>query len=358
MKLISLIGSRLLHYYRSNKLIFCIFFLSSVICGIGFLYLYGNYTMAMRNRNDQYKTYRTYSMTFSNNPITIKDISASLKKMKMSMEYSIIGAAISDNIEVCASVYGTPEITAITGESAFTEEENKNGSNVIIMPSWEPFNKPTGLNKENSTLLLNGTVFKIVGTHIDLEYYIPLKAYEHLGLPINRVKIIIVKKPTAASDTENMNELTALFPNAQITSPIHYNQDKDFPMELFMICIVYGISMLSFMFLMKYMMDMNSRENVIYSIVGASKGTVIQLLLLDNVCLSVAASLISIGIHILFKESLFDKFSVSSNLIYKPSDYILSFFLIILVSSLTVIPFIASYSRKSLISAKNAYSFK
>ena len=135
--------------------------------------------------------------------------------------------------------------------------------------------------------------------------------------------------------------------------------DATFPTELAMICLVYALSLFSFMFLMKYMMETSIKENVIYGILGASKNRITGLLLLDNVCFSAFTAAAGILLHIGLKDVFFDKVSVKSEipLTYLWSDYLLLFLLSVVIAQLTLLPFLAGFRRRSLLSAKGRYSY-
>ena len=151
----------------------------------------------------------------------------------------------------------------------------------------------------------------------------------------------------------------ALFPRQEVASSFVNVEmwQQYFPIELAMICLVYGLSMFSYMFLMKYMMETSIRENVIYGFVGASKNKMTALLLIDNICFSVVTVSAGLLLHLGLKEAFFDKVSVSENIYYTAADYGLLFVLGVGISLLTLLPFLLGFRRHSLLAMKGYYSY-
>lgn len=362
MKWLSLIKSRLTQYFVYNKLVFVIFILGSVVCGTGFLHLYGNFTSAFILQRNMSVSGRTFTVGFSQTDSPSRgDIGQILRRDGLSLETCVVKAREEETGgNLLAVAAGKQSFTSIDGQKTFTDEEMETGSPVVIIPAVF-VHKPAGLNKSANTLTIENTTLEIVGrNNSDFDYYVPAKTFDDLNLPVESMMLVTPRFLNEKEDDALLNRLAALFPGAEyIDSPgaiAERVQRQQLGAQLVMLCAVYGLSVLSFLFLMKYMIDRSRMENVIYCIVGCSKDVMMQLTLLENVCLSGITALLSIGIHIALKKPVFDKISLQA-FTYAPRDYILCFIMMVLVSLVASIPFIVKVRKHSLIMVKNSYAY-
>ena len=117
--------------------------------------------------------------------------------------------------------------------------------------------------------------------------------------------------------------------------------------------ILYALSICSFLFLVKYMLNRNKYEIAIYSLTGATKKRVLSLLMTEIVVISSSVNLIAIVMHIVFSKSLFAKINMYKSISYSFSDYALIFCLEILAIALVALPFIYSFYKREIIETKN-----
>ena len=117
----------------------------------------------------------------------------------------------------------------------------------------------------------------------------------------------------------------------------------------------FAASLILFLFLMKYILDSSSYEYIVYSICGASRGTVINLMYIEVFCSSAVASLAAVVVHRLFYNVFFDKINMLQGLRYRFIDYLLIMLFICIAILICSIPFIVSYYKKGLIASKNQY---
>ena len=362
MKWLSLIKSRLAQYFVSNKLIFIIFILGSVVCGTGFLHLYGNFTSAFILQRDMSMSGRTFTVGFSDTKAPSREaIAQIIQREKISLETCLVKAREEETGgRLLAVAAGKQSFISIDGQKKFTDEEMETGSPVVIIPAVF-VHQPDGLEKEAGTLTIGGTTLEIVGrNNSDFDYYVPAKTFDNLGLPVESLLLVTPNFLNEKEDAALVNRLAALFPGVEyIDSPgavAQRAQRQQLGAQLVMLCAVYALSIFSFLFLMKYMIDRSRMENVVYGIVGCSRDEMMQLTLLENVCLSGISALLSIGIHIALKKPVFDKISLQA-FTYAPRDYLLCFIMMVLVSLVVSIPFIIKVRKHSLIMVKNSYAY-
>lgn len=369
-KFFSLEWSRISQYYKNNRFIFILFLVSSIICTTSFAYLYGNYISSIRLRNDESRMYRRYSVYFDNvsgegnaaeAEFSYDDIVSRLSGLDFPLEDGLVICTVTDNFvyDLAACFTGQPALLPVSGRCKFTEEELEKGEKVIIIPHVFA-RQPDGLDKENDTWTLGGETFRIIGRHAGEEIYIPPETFKKLNHAIYCIDLYAKQKAqNTAEDAGRQQNLQALFPRQEVASSFVNVEmwQQYFPIELAMICLVYGLSMFSYMFLMKYMMETSIRENVIYGFVGASKNKMTALLLIDNICFSVVTVSAGLLLHLGLKEAFFDKVSVSENIYYTAADYGLLFVLGVGISLLTLLPFLLGFRRHSLLAMKGYYSY-
>lgn len=362
-KSVSLQWSRISQYYKNNPFIFVLFLFSSIVCTTGFIYLYGNYTTSMLIRNDESQTWRQYTINFNQPLYTYEQALGKISDIPFSSENStVFSYQIGDDgttMDIATALTGTPSIIRVSGRTEFTNEEMSSGEKVMILPHFFP-KRPEGLSEDGKTFRFGAETFQIIGRHVDQECYIPPQTFVNLQYDITSIKVTAQKRPdNIEEDLSNQQVLQSIFPEADIRSTYKYYEamEQSFPIELTMICLVYGLSMFSFMFLMKYMMETSIRENIIYGFVGASKNKITALLLTDNICFSVFTGAVGILLHVLLKEPLFDRVSVTENITYTAGDYLLIFVLSVVIAQLTLLPFLIGFRRHSLQSVKSRYSY-
>lgn len=353
MKFIHLIGSRLFQYWRSNKLLFFVYIVCSILCGTGMLYLYGNFTITMQQRGEQITEMKQFRLHFAEDiKPTLTEIQTIAEKLEVpihSCHIQAVDQTINQMVETV--IVGQIPALRVSGEFDLGGRDNEN---IVIIPNVIP-GQHNELDLEKGLLTLKGQELQVVGKFSGMEYLIPLGTYQRLGYPIESAIFTLREKPDDKMEQTILTRLQEQFPTAEIYYPKLYDDfaGRQLPMELFMICLVYGISLFSFLYLMKYMMDQHIAENVVYSLVGAPKKTVIRLVALENLILSTLTSLLSVGLHLLLKESVLDKVSVSANITYRFTDYLLIFILMVVVSQLVSLPFILRYRKQTVAAIKS-----
>ncbi|MCI8553805.1 MAG: hypothetical protein HFJ80_02525, partial [Clostridiales bacterium] len=334
MKTVSLIGSCLCQNLRSAKMLFFLYLFSSVICGTGMLYLYGNFTWMMRIRNDQTTSAKSFSVYFPQEEIPLyADVEESIQELLDEMKVPLSSCYVRtlEDGGIDASLYKNVPVSHISGARDF---EGREDEAVAIIPHFFPL-APDELNLEENTLVIRNVSLKIVGKHSGSSYIIPIKLFRKLNYSVAGFVFVLTEKPNSQMVQEISFHLQEKFPAAEVGSALQKAESaayRELPTELFLICLAYGVSSLSFAYLLKYLMDQHLSENIVYSLVGASKKAVIRLIVLENLLLSSLSAVLSIGLHLLLKESVLDKFSKSVALTYRFSDYVLLFLLMVVVS--------------------------
>lgn len=145
------------------------------------------------------------------------------------------------------------------------------------------------------------------------KYYIPADAYFKTGIKTWTVDIVIKERFSQNMMYRYVNYLRDVFnikfdPAVDnegsydyVRGPIiYYIEDANqVSSQFYSIVYIFMLSLISFMFLLKYLMDSSRRENSILMMVGAKKRVVMLVNFIENVALTVISTVIAIAIHIL-----------------------------------------------------------
>ncbi|WP_255882307.1 MULTISPECIES: FtsX-like permease family protein [unclassified Ruminococcus] len=262
----------------------------------------------------------------------------------------------SSYFKLSAGLISEDHIFQEKGRIEFTEEENQNGENVVILP--QDYNMMAIQLGDEITLC--GCKFEVIGFHAGWDQLIiPQKTMQNLNIGIDSFALYMKNGVSREESEKFISEVNSCVSVAQvISSPLEmYNaaQRQDSGIMV-LLSVVYIISITSFMFLMKFMVDKSRRENIIYSIVGATKKKVVSILLAESVTITAIISFLAVFVHILFYESFFSQINTEQGIIYNANDYFLITAFMIMLSLLTSIPFVFSYMKCSIVENKNKYN--
>ena len=371
MKFCKLILHRIGQYYKTNKLVFLLFLLGGITCAITFIFFYSNILAPVKAEGRENAIYRTYVITFesSKTPAEILDERLNAMHLHDILFLHIIEEENLDQVisvdkaplqfepgpgsgsrpdRIVSSFHDYAEMSPVMGRNQFTQEERQ-GKPAIVLPAHSHW--PKGAK----TISLYGKTFEIVGSEYSINMRIPFSSYQAMHLPTERVYITMDQNPTAAENRKIVASLKKLFPESDIADPSGTVRDEymQIAMATALISAVYLLALISFLFLMKYMIDQNRHENIVYSIVGASRRNVIAILFVDIFVLTSLTILGGILFYLLFQTVLFDRINLASGIRLSGIDFLVIYLLMIGLSCLASIPFLWKYRKDSLITSKN-----
>ncbi len=179
---------------------------------------------------------------------------------------------------------------------------------------------------------------------------------EHEFSP-DSVELILDTIPTRKENNRILEQLSILFPETSIADPyqsIRNDQSRN-PGGVAMISGIYLISILSFLFLFQYLIQENSYENVVYSLVGARKSSVVGIACMELTLLSGGSALLAGLLHAALYKPLFVHINIYGEVPYTLGDYLLCFFLTVALSLAALTPFLATYTHRSLAEMKRQF---
>ena len=106
--------------------------------------------------------------------------------------------------------------------------------------------------------------------------------------------------------------------------------------------------LLSFLFLFQYLIQENSYENVVYTLAGAKKSSVVCIACMELTLLSGGSALLAGLLHAALYRPL-------GEVPYTLGDYLLCFLLTVLLSLAALAPFLTAYMRRSAAEMKRQF---
>lgn len=343
---------RIQTYARKNTLIFCLFLLGTVLSSLSFLFFYGNSMADKRNVARNSLSYRTFTL-YGDRNWTMKDLqslwdsaSGSLD-VRVSHTVELPAASEYPEFSVQAFLNNNAGVYSYQGQTSFTPEQLE--QDCAIAPS-----------NAGDFLNLEGTKFPVVGRthHFSNDVvFIPIHSFlEHEFSP-DSVELILDTIPTRKENNRILEQLSILFPETSIADPyqsIRTDQSRN-PGGVAMISGIYLISILSFLFLFQYLIQENSYENVVYSLVGARKSSVVCIACMELTLLSGGSALLAGLLHAALYNPFFVHINIYGQVPYTLWDYLLCFFLTVALSLAALTPFLATYTRRSLAEMKRQF---
>ena len=372
MKVLQLVFFRIIQYFKSNKLIFVLFVIGGILCSLTFIYFYGNIITIRNISGSNEELLRNYEIYLNepaeelnqNQKAILNKYPAEKLTVQSQIELSMLESndmgnsyknyiARTDSVFVETSLLKTNLISKEAGRVQFTDEELQQNSHVVILPP--DFLKSPDIPK---SIKIMGKPYEIIGiSGSSNNLYIPYTVFEDENLNINHISLMLKNELSDQENIEFESELQTEFPNARIagSSMLKDNIKKQAPNQLFFVCTIYLLAIFSFMFLIKYMIDKNNGGDIICILVGATRKTIIKIIVLQNIILTFIVGIVGIVLHCALRNNLFELINTQPNIQYYFTDYLLILGMMVVISTIAIIPFLWSTFRHSLLDLKNKY---
>ena len=343
---------RIQTYARKNTLIFCLFLLGTVLSSLSLLFFYGNSMADKRNMAQNSLSYRTFTLYGDRNWTmedlqSLRDAASGSLDVRVSHTVELPAASEYPELSVQAFLNNNAGVYSYQGQTSFTPEQLE--QDCAIAPS-----------SVGDSLNLEGTEFPVVGhtRHFDNNVvFIPIRSFLEHEFSLDSVELILDTIPTRKENNRILERLAVLFPETSIADPyqsIRADQSRN-PGGMAMTSGIYLISILSFLFLFQYLIQENSYENVVYSLVGARKSSVVGIACMELTLLSGGSALLAGLLHAALYKPLFVHINIYGQVPYTLWDYLLCFFLTVALSLAALTPFLATYTRRSLAEMKRQF---
>lgn len=353
MKSLYLVLSRIHSDFLKNKLMMTLYVIGSILCVLVFIYFYSNIQILFQEYNDfiQSCDNRSYMVSLSSSCTLTSDDLSFLDGIDGIENIKLMGMYKQGSNVYTLNTYSSVEYIK-------RELLNENEVSGLLQLAEDSLNDNvifTG-SKEN-TLTVDGIIFKNIYTDTALCNYMPLNTFIRNGFSANSIAIVFSQYPSVSESSVFKNllrESLNKYPIDFIKTPYDNNASylyNELLYEILRLCLIYIISFIGCAFLFKYTFDLNRNENIVYSIVGASKFKVTKTIFLEAVVMSIGSIIAAIILH----TSLYDSFFAYINcqeIIYTFSDYCIIGLFSLILSLLTLIPFFIPYIKNPIMESK------
>ena len=359
MKLLQLISSCVRQYWVNHRLIFLLFLIGGILSSVMFCYFYGNMLAYIGDRTSEEQGFRNYGISGAVSDLpTEEELDSVMDRLKILRQDPMIEAIrlefwfkqyptfedsiedahnmfVSDIMAEVGDVYQYPHIMVL-GDTDF--EACPNG---VILPEGSS-------STVGDTIVIAGTELVAIGKDRSDAYTVSFETFREWKIPVTSITVISAERHGPENDPVQ-KLLEELFPECGISVPeqISYAATQEFVPILTVICMVYGASMLAYMFLLRYLMDANLNTTVISRIVGAKKWQILGLCFGEAVALCAFVNGAGIGLHALLYDNLFSKLNKQADMVYLPEDYLYIFLAMMVVGTVVALGFVAKYASLS-----------
>lgn len=367
MKLLQLISSRIRQYWIHNRLILILFLIGGILSSIAFTFFYGNMVRYLDYRTSTDTTYRTYSVSLTDHWGTsvpkpepaifidqVEALYANELVKSVSVEYFF---AFDDSVEydiprgnfgmdafhrIKAKVGDQWELIGLTGSADF--EKHPDGA---VVPE-------ESVAQIGDTFTIGGKTLTIIGKSFYSECFVSYQTFLELGKSIDIMTLITKERQDIRNDPMK-NLLNEMYPDIRVEDPSYWAESYEkraVETLVFGIGPAYAVSITSFLFLLRYLMDAMLNTTIVSRMVGATKGKIFALCLGEAAVLCAVTDAMGIWIHWALYDEVFKNLNSVEDLVYFPEDY-LCIFLIMLGLGMTVAAlFVRKYAKLSPVASR------
>ncbi len=360
MKTLSLVISRILNDFSKSKGMMTIYAIGSVLCVLVFIYFYSNIQILYQEYEDFMQSLfnRSYSV-FMLEPSKIQSHDLEFLYDDDKVEnINLTGNYEDSGVNANLNTYSSIEYIQ---KELLHDVKSKENDQLLKLAKENMNNNVIFTNSKEETVMVNGVPFKNIYTDTELCNYIPLNAFLNNNFPADKISIIFFRHPNPVQNSDFVDLLHEHFDKYQIDNEISdanggdmnyfYNQ---IIFEILRLCLIYIIGFIGCAFLFKYMFDLNRYENIVYSIVGASKLKVTKIMLLEATIMSIISIIIAIVLHITLYNCFFTYIN-RQEIVYTSWDYLIIGIFSFVLSLLTLIPFFIPYMKNPIMKSKTRY---
>ncbi|MBQ5562922.1 MAG: hypothetical protein IIT39_06015 [Clostridia bacterium] len=354
MKLILLTASRIKNDFTNHLLTVLLYLAGSTVCIFVFIIFFKNIT-GLSSMLSQYDIQNRQFQIFMSSPITLKkesfdfldkydieNISCNIYIFEDNNKYEIKTYSDENYIySLCSSEKEREQVGNFFG---------KHKSNQILTPLSYP-----------SKITVKNIEFESYPAELDTAY-IDFSEFCRYEMETSDITLTL-KRSMSASENEQLKKLLVTefshMGSVNIYAPNENTQNmlelSELIFDMTSLILIFLISFVACAMLFRYVFSLNSYENVMYCIVGASKISVVFIALSEALLFVLTSNMLAITAHLLLHEQI----TLNTGLMdtsYSAGDYLTVVLVTTVLSMITIIPFFISYIRKPIISNKNKYS--
>ena len=346
MKFIYLITHRIAHYYKKNKCIFVLFVAGAIINAVMVCYLYGNLLPTIYNRHStDARMYRTYQFSLSDEAAYRNETELLDSLIDTGLFEAVITRTWTQTSDESFNsvYYGSISLIILTGENRLPV-----GNEIIVPKLYSPYS--TG-----DTIRINDEEYRVISEHGSNSYYVSYESF--IKFRNNSVNTQFVDMVSFERYIENddpvIKAFESIIPDAHFERPHGDFYDRiNAAQGIIQILMSFLISMISFMFLFRFLLDSGIKENAVSRISGATKTKISIQVFFEGVLLTSVATIIGMLLHWILSPSVFNKLNIVDGIEYLLVDYFSILLFILTLTAFVDFVFTRKYSNISPNEAK------
>lgn len=356
MKTLSLVISRIRNDFSKSKAMMIMYAIGSVLCVLAFIYFYSNIQILYKEYDDfmqslvnrRYMVFMLAPSEIDNSDLEFLYDYDDLENISFGTEYELDGRYY---------VLNTYSSTEYIQRELLHGEEN---DELLKLAEENMNNNVIFTNSKEETIMVNGVPFKNIYTDTELCGHIPFNAFLNNNFSTDRIIIVFSQHPNIWQNSDFVDLLHEHFDKYSVDRIFDANGGdmnylyNEVLFEILRLCLVYIIGFAGCACLFKYMFDLNRYENIVYSIVGASKLKVTKIMFLEAAVMSISSIIIAIILHISLYDCFFS-FINRQEIVYSFGDYCIIALFSLILSLLTLIPFFIPYMKNPIMKSKTRY---
>jgi len=351
VKQLILVWSRVRQYAQTNPLAFVFYILSSIMCSLILIYVYGNTVPAFKviTGNDElYRSYRIEQFENESFDITVLESMAEnwpftgvWQKPSILLQKKLAKDDFPD-VDFNGYQFVTPmieaeynnqiDLYAIQGRVRFDESDLTAVNPPIILPS-----ELTLKDFSSEIFHIGDRPFTVIGRYSGIfSVVIPVQVFLKM---IEQPDFIVVRFAKADNDLQMQDKISAYlqqyFPGTFIHPPFYMGLN---PTEIniisVLLAILYALALASITFISKYLFEQNRSANMIYRLAGCSGRQLAHITLLESAFLAIVTLAGAFGFHQLLYTSIFVHLNLGPEIVYTTADYMRLASIIVVVTIL------------------------
>lgn len=357
MKALFLMFSRIKQYFLKNKLIFVLFILGGMLNTVMLIYCYGNLLSVVLDRNSQKEAYITYYYFYDDGKVTEDSLREFMKTDLLREVYvrrKIPSGIVPGSTPSIIIPYHPDNVfTLYDGTMEFT------APNQVLAPKGSEY-------QVGDRIFLFNTGLEVIGIvdspNINYNYVVPLDTFLDMGLH-NSIESIFAYSKERQDFLTGRDAVEDLFNRIlpDYKSTVHPSMFisailRETVVALPGILITYIIAVLSYIFLLRYLVDATIDESIISMIVGAQKSTMVVSIFWETTILTLGAGVLGVLVHVLLYQPFFAHINIHEYVTYRATDYWYILLVVFIVGLLVVFPVVMKYIKLSPIAARRAKS--
>lgn len=323
MKVLYMLCQRMQQYYVRNKGIFLLFLIGGIFNSIMVAYCYGNLVPSVSNRNVEGPDYMEYMVNFSNE-------SPSLGAVDQLREHPLVrGCRLYDDANDLYSLQPDYPLTILRGTSVFTNAYQ------VVVPSTQE-------RDIGEYIEIDGQRFQIIGVAV-YGYHIPEESFVKLigENGIRQLQVYAAERQSSENDLIEQLIIATLPELTSIGGPLYSLRVREARESEYWMNLITGqafVAILSYAFLLRYMLGSLRKENVVCLLLGASKLRTAALIFQDALVLGAMANATGLLLHRVLYSTVFIPLNVEPSILYTVQDYCLIFLVLTVLSLITAVP--------------------